>query len=284
MIRSPALRKFVDLSSSVMPLAEDALLYHYTTQNALECIIKGGRLRLTHISEFEDTSEWQLAFDMLSAKLDTAVFSNKDENIVEGLREHISNRKQEWAKGTDTGEVFVSSFTPIKNSVKHWEEYGAAGNGVCFGLSFKESCSPFVDGSLGALGVCLYEDAQKDEVINALFEEFLHILQTRNQEERIHLARHFIVNVDIIAPFFKEKKYSEEQEFRFACVPTEHNTGQLLREDDHCYLLFNHYVNAILPIKELMIGRNVNKLGVSNTIESLMKEHNYNDVRITYCE
>ncbi|KKA43743.1 DUF2971 domain-containing protein [Salinivibrio sp. KP-1] len=110
-----------------------ALIYHYTTQEALLGILQGGGIWLTDISKMNDPHEKELGLKVLEGELLIRYNDEKAREIMERVRYLTRNII-----------YFSCSFSDKENDLSQWRSYASDGEGFCLGFD-KDSLKDFCD-------------------------------------------------------------------------------------------------------------------------------------------
>lgn len=185
-------------------------LYHYTSFEAFESIVRSNELRLSDYRYLNDTSDCTHAFEFLSAGLAStsihgALRTIVDETVAESQRQRP--------------QYFVLCFSMRVDDVEQWHKYADHAAGMTLALQpagFLELYAQHLRAA--SLGGVIYDDAVKRDSI-ALTLQLLDQLIRRDLSDHTFIAdayQYIVRSILLLGllPKFKHSAYANETETR----------------------------------------------------------------------
>lgn len=119
-----------EIKEKIESLYNNIKLYHYTTYETLEKIITGKSLKLSNITNMNDTKECKALFEFFKQ-----IIQESDDEKQISLSE-FEEKYNEY-----TSKIFSFSFSGLKDDAAQWERYGVKKNIS----STKESCGVCIE-------------------------------------------------------------------------------------------------------------------------------------------
>jgi len=192
----------------------DGELYHFTTGESALAILDSGVLRLTDYNNLADGSELQHGLALAGR----TVSEYEDE-----LSSETVSLFGEVLSSSPPLRTFVSCFSLLRDSPKHWADYAGNGTGVAIGLEpegFYTLTS--TDPRAISLTRVAYDRVVKTGALlglSVLVNDAVHLDKSRNLYHReTYLAEVGRLVLDL-APLCKDETYSDEHEVRLIVVP-----------------------------------------------------------------
>lgn len=194
------------------------ILYHYTNIAGLIGIFKDKKIWATNINHFNDKKEFQQTISLVREGIEeleqrqlTNESLNKNSKLIEKYK--ISVRIIEsFAKG-----LYVCSFSEHGDQLSQWRGYclpAATG----FSIGFKRSALEKITqkaankNTLSKFAQCIYDEkVQKTKI-----QEIIDLVEAESKETEASMSPVLIAKIGDIAPFFKNKSFAEEAEWRLA--------------------------------------------------------------------
>lgn len=231
----------------MLPATDDPLmgqtapdqLFHYTTYGGLRGIIESRSLWLSDARFLNDRNEIRHFHQRLRAAIDRRLLasvagSDEHQILVEFLRWRESfSDTDDWPHSP----IYVASFCTDPDLISQWQGY-AAGGGVAIGFDTKQLRSWAFRhkddaGRRAYLGRCIYDDAEKDSVLDTflfdILKSALPLLSNAGPMASIPLYQtlDFQGRLDelyYISALFKDKSFKAESEWRIVITTRGHRT------------------------------------------------------------
>lgn len=118
-------------------------LWHYTTLNGLEGILRSGKIWATEARHTTDQSEFVHAHDLAVSYLKN--LEPKTDSEKRAKQDGLRIVEEEFGTGAlseKATEVFVASFSSVENLKSQWNEYSDKGNGVSIAFDLRQIRPP----------------------------------------------------------------------------------------------------------------------------------------------
>lgn len=233
-------------------------VYHYTSINAFENIIKGMNadgssicLRASNSDMKNDSAEYKLGVEFLR-KIWQERYKDPKAEIEARLNKLSSN------------SVFSVSFTTQRDCLPMWYMYAQGGVALQFSLaSLKNS----IDDEDDFLMQCYYGEDKFEKGLISLESENSPIAEIRKSELMFY------------APYFlKHKAYKHEHEIRRVVIRNNPEMDERYVADEH-----NQYLNLDIPKESLtgiVISPSDEKSVKERHVRDILKMYGYSNVRI----
>jgi hypothetical protein len=201
-------------------VAPPPLIFHYTNDTGLRGIIETGKLWLTDIFSLNDPSELRHgcspAIELLMAEQDAARpeiagFSNDLSAMVSGIE--------------GIGHLFVLSFSENGDELGQWRAYADNGRGYALGFDAHTLEQAFAAQGRGHMTFPVsYDEAELRHMHRQIIDQVSPLISLpRGRNLRGEVINKYMSELRIFlwlpiiraALFFKNKAYSNEQEYRF---------------------------------------------------------------------
>lgn len=263
------------LKSKLCKEPSDYYVYHYTSPEGLEGIIRTNSLHFTNIYFLNDNTEIIHTYKILNDLLP----SLKNE-INEKLYIEIENRVNEIinpnylknkTKIIGDNDFYIASFSTEKDNLALWNNYTKTESKVGYNIGFNleklknslktrnlaNSNSPFLIPSMVNYNL----NEQKAELEKCI-KKYNSLINNNNYFE---VCRNLLYNLIVYSLFFKHKSFSIENEYRIVIC----NIGEL--EDNKLEFkirngLFIPYISCELSGKTQVNEREIEKITCSPTI------------------
>lgn len=182
-------------------MADDELLYHYTTVESLLGIIKSREMWATHIRYLNDTSEQQLLWEQVRAGIESRLQNADDIAMLERLTE-----LQKLAAAPPDDNTYVISFSKDGGDrLSQWRGYGGvAGVAIGFNIPKLRDKCPVTHTHGATLRPVVYIDPSGDGVTHAMVD---HMIRGINEQS-------FSQVVSFAAAGLKHVAFEDEEEWR----------------------------------------------------------------------
>ena len=215
-------------------------IIHYTDANAVYSILRNGRIWLTDLRFLNDSRELHDGVDILSKALEApefGVFTNHEykDASIEYLRSAFSDTV---TYGIDEEPIFVFSFSRRENLLSQWRAYGS------YAIEF--DAKVFTE-EISGVRQCVYVQKEKKDTAKIAVTRALNIISQDMGNNGGGLSTKSLDALgDLIelAATFKDKGFSEEEEFRVI--------SQAGEGDDS--IKFRHKNNKLIPYLEMDIS------------------------------
>jgi hypothetical protein len=208
---SEALKQFVSGLYSQLP---GSPLYHYTSIDAAQIILKDGAIRATEVRYFSDASELQVARDAVAAVVRDRTKEGTENNVLSQFEKWVSQRVSYGPM------VFAACFTTAGNLLSQWRGYTPIGKGLSLGFhpSHVHECAKEQDYRVGR---CIYDWNEQYRIISRIVDELEAYCESlgpnpKGHPDQNYMARFIETEADFLqaAALMKNSAYKEEQEWR----------------------------------------------------------------------
>ena len=117
----------------IPPAPVGGILWHYTTGSTVTSIIRNGEIWSTRLDCLNDSSEYQLAFRLLSEVLSLRPFAASSSN-ERSFHNYLSRRFTERPRYYEG--CFISCFSTERNDLSQWRAYGGPQGENGFAIGF----------------------------------------------------------------------------------------------------------------------------------------------------
>jgi Protein of unknown function (DUF2971) len=192
-------------------------LYHYTTLDAIQNIIKEHGLWATDIHYFNDSAELGHTAGLLRNEISRRLAQGTNSRtILDQMLQWVGQRI------TNGHTLFVTSLTPNGNLLSQWRGYCSYGKGMSLGFSAAHIISCAAEQSYN-IGQCVYDSSRQQEIVRAVIDtvEALAISEGPSPPSTAHPSQsyHPVFSkcedaILRIAALFKNPTFREEAEWR----------------------------------------------------------------------
>lgn len=208
------------MNTIVAPLYElkpNSRLYHYTSLDAIQNIVKEGGLWATDIHYFNDSAELGHTAGLLRSEI--------RRRLADGIGNRaILDQMLQWAgeRITNGHTLFVTSLTPDGNLLSQWRGYCSYGKGLSLGFSAAHVVRCAAEQSYN-LGQCIYDSSRQREIVRAIINivEALAASEGPAPPSKAHPSQSYYPTFSKcedailrIAALFKDSAFKEEAEWR----------------------------------------------------------------------
>jgi hypothetical protein len=204
-----------EIISNTNEYKKNTQLYHYTSLDALEAMIKSQSIRASSIFSMNDPNE--------------LVFGQ--EKITDKFIQPISNELKSSYENQSINNLsaFVFSLSELNDDMNQWEKYGDKHKGVRIGFTPKNLLDFWrqIDSINVFLVPVIYNEVGFGyiEPYGTVFSEMINsFIQDINNNYINKKINHFELNelkffCSIISSMIKRKEWSSEKEWRIICIP-----------------------------------------------------------------
>lgn len=253
------------------------MLYHYTDINGLKGILETGQFFVSKIGFLNDYSELKYSYNLTLEVIESLINEYNDKSVNEfynNLKDYIKNQfENEWDRNNLNHRAlkyyrsreYILSFAKNDDSLTLWSEYSDF-YGYNLGFKLGDLIKYLNDLSRDKISV-IYSDViyNKDEQIKSIKDEILLFVKLINKycwnslsyEEKKEILVSFTSRLRGYGTFFKDSKFSEENEYRFLFYSFNEET--LYRTNNYCLMPYTKVPPCItkdqkLPIKSITVG------------------------------
>lgn len=259
-------------------------IYHYTDLNGLKGILEKKCFWATHYAFLNDSQEIEHGIKCISNTLNH-INGQIDPELVETLRDAVS-----FFENVRSKHAYNISFCLESDLLSMWRGYGDTQK---VSLEF-DSFDLFY--AADTTDKTIYNKkviyTEENSTIEAM-EETIDFFKRENVLQDIEkggLNKLFqaITFSQLLPPFFKNKHFSEEQEYRFVIYAENKLADVKIRANDKRitpYLEFKMHEHSAfggrLPLKGIKIGPGQNSEEIKKGIEFMLAVYDFKDVTIT---
>ena len=208
-------------NSETTPLPQD-LLYHYTTIETLEAILKSKTLRGSHYSQLNDWKEVEIGIQKLKEGLEKLEIANSVRNEVSAVISDILQKKF---------NCFITSFSTQGDLLSQLRAYTDSHNGGV-AIGFKGSKLHRFESNSCSLLPCSYTTQDNDINLEQIFNPSWDSHEENDSSRDIVLIQKCLPKLIQIATTIKHYGYYEEQEWRLISI--ENDNAKIQRVQDSC--------------------------------------------------
>ena len=240
------------------------VLYHYTSLEAFEKIIKSKCMYFTHISYLNDYSEFDWGLNLFQETILTKVAS-KGILTKNSLKKFLNIIRNDKLKDNPC----VGSFTALNDSLSQWRGYGDRGTGICIGFDTAIVATICKENNF-IIGDVLYGDSFDGACSNFLqkISSFIRV----NNSDLIDAAAKISMLISLLACFVKHPGFQEEKEIRVVVPFLDSLKTKIKGNLEVPYFVFDFKNIFSLIFKEIWIGPAADQDVVEQFILSLLKD------------
>ena len=200
-------------------------LYHYTDANAIINIIPKSILRFTCINCFDDKQEYRYVYKLILKNIIPKFKKRLDENnLLEFLKNRckaiIQDKIYYENEAENYSNYFVSCFSIDQNCKKMWKEYAKRKNNIGYQFHIKTSdlyeCIENDFGNKYLFAKVCYDRKKQIKILEDIFDKYIYLYDEKR--DMYNDYRKLFNNIIMCCLFFKDKKYSFENEVRFIVI------------------------------------------------------------------
>lgn len=255
---------------------DDLQLYHYTTIDGLEGIIKNRSMWLTHTSTLNDPTELKYGKEIILKILNNEISNGHDETIdilLHSLKVQVNSFDEIMY------EAYVACFCKSDNLLSQWRAYGHMGGGYNLGFTFTSNTRFYhtpdhsEKESHVILRKIIYDYNKQEEFVTEYVSSIISYAKDAIKYFKNHggipeiwesMAAMEAANIlcDLMLSF-KNPVFSEENEWRLILVrQSQHKAEQLqFRENEkglipyfETYLIEKKEDKSLFPIHSIKFG------------------------------
>lgn len=254
-------------------------LYHYTTAEGVQGIVKNKQFIATQRDYLNDKMEFLYAFQVMEALVNTYIvnealrhrFLNLVEEEMRQLAIAIPSCQVDCTEEVVMQQFYVVAFSKLENSALLWAEFTDF-KGYCLGFDYARLVEGF-QGRVFLHGTVIYDEkVQTQCLLDALLscirggiDRGLSDLEGFFEEESnpgddclLSVAEDMAVVCSIYAMFFKKEFFAGEEEYRFVFSPSGRAQEAGFRIVEQVFLPYIKVEyddsSAGLPIESVMVG------------------------------
>jgi hypothetical protein len=235
-------------------------LYHYTTLNGLQGIIKERALWFSHVSSLNDRLEIQYGRELIVNIIRDFVVREEREDIrlfLQNLLTTVQFFSKAWF------ETFVACFCESSNLLSQWRGYANKDGGYCLGFEFSSStrtASDVHDLNIGKdiiLRKIIYTGENQSNLVKEYIENICQAAKKALDDElagRYPDSKTYVPGViafqasnilfDLLI-CFKHSAFFSEEEWRMVLLIAEHHQPE--------YLRFRESLSGLIPYRSTHI-------------------------------
>lgn len=238
-------------------------LYYYTDSKALINIFENSEIWLTHVKYFNDGKEYYDGVDLIIDIIDQykKILGN---DLYVSLQSIFKN--DQWKdKPLNVG---VMSLSAQRDLLSQWRGYTKFGQGFCLGFK----TSKFYSNDIRAyLRPCIYDDSKKIQIVEKIITKLLQKIEKEKKTiDEIWSEAFWLFQESAIT--FKNKAFSEEEEWRIITIPYPNNAKEWCFRSGNSTIIpyIKNYVNLKSCLDEVIIGPSQNQELSVNSLFFLM--------------
>lgn len=194
-------------------------LYHYTGISSFMKISQNGQIWASHIRYLNDTQELVHAIELFEEVIELATFNTHYNDTKRAIYLKALHSWIQENKDANSHHLYVFSLSEVPSLLSQWRSYTPHGKGVSIGFSV-ERLGSMARANQCRLGKCVYEQADKWNLFNALLETLWQFCDSIADEDwsasmyqdAIAAMANTIFPILALA---KHDAFIEEQEWRF---------------------------------------------------------------------
>jgi hypothetical protein len=205
----------MSLLKAISSIAPPRQLYHYTTQHGLIGIIEGNTIWATKIQYLNDTTEYKLALEIAIEEI-----KRKKAESVSATNDLLYQRLLEQIDKMTGLNTCVCSFSEKEDLLSQWRGYGGGIGGYAVGFNSSNLIAEANKQDF-ILSSCIYDEKQQKSLLSELIADEVKFIKRKLKKTDLDdprrfesVAVDFCKNLAAIAPTIKNKKFSEEKEWR----------------------------------------------------------------------
>jgi hypothetical protein len=148
-------------------------LWHYTSFEGFEGIVRSGKIWATDIRYLNDTSEFLHTQSIAKSIIDQLP---NDKDLAFTKRHASELIRRIWSTGylsPEKLEVYTSSFTVLKDTLSQWRGYGGGSLGISLGFDLRAFRPPSSAETLVTFAPCVYDESSKEELVKYALDHFV---------------------------------------------------------------------------------------------------------------
>ena len=260
-------------------------LYHYTTGENLVRIIQSQELWCTQISCLNDTTEFTYAIDEFQKRVRTKLTEQNHPTcdlFLRGLDQYLA------APNAETSVFFVTCFSECGDDLSQWRAYssGEGGYAIQFDrLQLFLSALPEAPKDQAQVLMRVEYDTKEHEAffkdVLSKGEEFFTTLEGSRkasaEDWAAEFVRHWLWNLQYIAPCLKHPKFESEREWRFV-YPLRPDDFESMQFRQRQSMMTRHVplrLRKPLPITGVVVGPCRHPQLSRVAVGDLLKKFNY---------
>jgi hypothetical protein len=206
--------------SEFLSLRPSGTLYHYTDASAFISIWGNKELWATSVHHLNDSKEYAFANQLLREEVERRLSAPTVDPVFEKRWREII---REPDSSTDRSSATVVSFSTNGDQLSQWRAYCSKGNGYSIGFSW-DDLAYARSSTRSFLVKCLYGEDEQRQLVSALVDH-IELRFRRMADRRVKDDWSFLSKghnkIDAVMLAFKDKGFSEENEWRLIVDPTE---------------------------------------------------------------
>jgi Protein of unknown function (DUF2971) len=149
-------------------------VWHYTTLAGFEGILSSGTVWATEVHNTTDPTEFIHARAVVTAYLKRVEPSDKSAAYAKQAALNVLvNAFDDGALSQAKMEIFVASFSSVKNLKSQWMGYASGGSGVSIAFDLRQIRPPQEIGSTVTFAPCVYVQEEKEKLVEAALDHFI---------------------------------------------------------------------------------------------------------------
>ena len=253
-------------------IAKYRLIYHYTSLETLHNILTSRCFHFTHCAFMNDYSEIEFGINYFRDKLKQYVKDNEDQIAIDNILDLIKNVKQ-------YGNIFIGSFSSLRDSICQWRLYSSNATGIAIGLNVAKIDDFCIKNELPFGGVVYANDFDK------IFEQFTktitplasYVMENQSSSKLRGFNTIIFSYLMSLAFFIKHDGFKEEYEIRIVA-----GSGSPIKNKLHkglyvpyCEIAFDGHLLDF--IDEIWIGPASNQELAKRSVQLMLEENELAD-------
>ena len=269
------------------------MLYHYTSAQALESILRCGTLRATHYRFVNDPNEIRHGLSLVSEAIEhtRGSFGKLDQNqcdLVGNLERYVRNVEYR-RKNQREGALYLACFTERRDDLSQFRAYGDRADRFCIGfdaVQLPQLCPGQGAGrsEYGLVKMIYVAQEQKAAICECVSIAFriLSRAPDPNSEELAGFAEEVRRQLRFVISSVKASAFEDEREWRLVLVPElAHVKFDASKGFIRPYVeIDDPMANDLLPVKEIVVGPSAHSELAEESVGLMCARYGYEDVNV----
>jgi DUF2971 family protein len=247
---------------------------HYTSQAGLLGILTKEILWATNIKFLNDEQEFQNALQMCE---DIIAKPNPSFDKDRRFGEYLAKIKHQLGRLDlfKSDAIFTLAFSEETDLLGQWRGYCPANNGYCIVFDAEAlHAATSVKLENCHLVKCVYDDAKKAAQIRKVFTDHWRKYQkVVDSAERKLVIENLVLEITLLASYFKHPSFKEEQEHRIVVVEPASGESIKFREGRSSLIPYIEIPAPRKLIRKIIVGPNANRTLAKRALETFLSNN-----------